>query len=176
MLAGINYAMRTHALICCTYCGYKLPTEFPNVRTIITLQDKAACRVFLSVHIHRSPEMCCALCLIHDEVLTYTFLDRFCRIWPGDANISLLDGPHSTKTMEAKYQCAEAALKRELQNIARCEHLEAIMEDLKDSIGTVLERGEKLEDLVATSGKLSQKSREFHVKVGENEFFSSREY
>jgi hypothetical protein len=125
--------------------------------------------------------MCCALCLLHDDdekagVLACTFLDRFCRVWPGDTNISQLDGPHLTKIMEARYECAEAALKRELQNIAICENLEAIKKDLKESIGIILERGEKLEDLVATSGTLSEKSKEFYVKVGDNGVLPSGRY
>ena len=125
--------------------------------------------------------MCCALGLVYDDddkagVLACTFFDRFCRVWPGDANIAQLDGPHLAKIMEAKYECAEAAMKRALQNIAICEDLEATKKNLKECVGTILGRGEKLDGLIATSGALCEESKEFYVKVGDNRVPPSGRY
>jgi hypothetical protein len=54
--------------------------------------------------------------------------------------------------------------------------VKAVEQCLQETVGLLLERGEKIQNLAEKSGKLSQQSKEFYTNVGESEIKPSRRY
>jgi synaptobrevin family protein YKT6 len=125
----------------------------------------------LSIHMYRTYEMCGMLILKnndHEEAMSIacTILRGFCRSLPGETNISRLNEPQIAEAMQTRYQCAEASLADRHRILTIQKDVKAAKQYLQETVGSFLERGEAIENLVAKSDNLSQKSKEFYVTVG----------
>lgn len=115
--------------------------------------------------------MCAMLILKHNDhkeamSIAWTVLRGFCRVLPGDTNVSRLNEPQTAEAMKTRYQRAEASLADRHRILTIHTDVKAAKQYLEDTIGSLLGRGEAIEDLVLKSDNLSQQSKEFYVTVG----------
>jgi hypothetical protein len=103
-------------------------------------------------------------------------LHGFCQFLPGDDNVSQLNELQLSETMQTRYERAETSLADRHRTLTIYKDVKAVEQCLQETVGLLLERGEKIQNLAEKSGKLSQQSKEFYTNVGESEIKPSRRY